>query len=269
MNRRILLLLSLSGAVQAQTLRVGDGVVAPGGMVVVPASFVAGGGVVDFALRFSYPTALFDSTVMAVNGGTCMRDEAAGAVTVLPPASINPQLSNTFCQITFAAAPGAAVAAYPLTIQPTSECVDSQGDPVTCLFDDGSIAVQNAFGPVLGYTPESGQTVSFPTSTVLGQDATAVITVTPSSGTTGASSTLDGCSIVGGTTLTLSTSQPLIFMAGSSPQSLHLRCTAAALAQNANLFCTESIFGVGTAQRGWSLFCPAGVPEDVFANGFE
>lgn len=269
MHRLWIVLLLGSWTAQAQTLRVGDGNVAPGGMVVVPASFVAGGGVVDFLLRFSYPTATFDSTVMGVNGGTCARDEAAGIVTVLPPASVNPQASNPYCQITFAAVPGAAFGNYPLTIQPMTECSDANGDPVTCVFDHGSITVQNLLGPTLAYAPQSGQTVSFLGPIVLGQNATADITVTPSGGTTGASSTLDGCSIVGGTSLVVDSSLPLVFSVGSTAQPLRLRCTALAAAQNANLFCTETVTGGSTSQRGWSLFCPAGVPEDVFANGFE
>lgn len=269
MKRFWTLLLLGSCVAQAQTLRIGDGNVAPGGMVVVPASFVAGAGVVDFLLRFSYPTAVFDSTTMGLNGGTCARDEATGIVTVLPPASINPQATNTYCQITFTADPGAAFGAYPLTIQPISECSDSDGNTVTCVFDHGSITVQNVLGPTLGYAPQSGQTVSFMGPIVLGQDATALITVTPSGGTSGASSTLDSCNIVGGTSLVVDSSLPLVFSSGGNPQPLQLRCTAGAVAQNASLFCTESIAGSSTSQRGWSLFCPAGVPQDVFANGFE
>lgn len=265
----ILLCLWASCAAQAQTLRVGDGNVAPGGMVMIPASFVAGGGVVDFFLRFNYPTASFDSTATGVNGGTCVRDEAAGTVTLLPPASVNPQPSTVFCQITFTPVPGAALGAYALTIDPVSECSDAMGNTVACAFDHGSITVHNVLGPTLVYAPPSGQTVSFPGTTVVGQDATAGITVTPSGGSSGGTSTLGGCSVVGGTGVVLVSSAPLTFSTGGSAQSLVLRCTAGAQAQNASLMCTESILGSLTSQRGWSLFCPAGVSDEVFAHGFE
>lgn len=133
-------------------------------------------------------------------------------------------------------------------------------------------------GPSLSYAPAAGATagtggpVTFTGITNVGTIGAGLVTVTPSGGAGGGTTSLTGFAISGvdATSFAVSSASSLTFTAGvAASQSITLNCLSGTGIRTANLSATETITNGATTQRFWVLTCPSGAGGNLFQNGFE
>ena len=264
------LLLGLGGAASAGTITAGTATAvanaaAPAGTnpAQIPLTWTLGAaGDLTNGIQFdvTWTNANLTATVTAAAGTTCTVDNMVRRIRVInSDVGGNPLPSGVQCNATFTVAAMTAPSVEALTVSTASPggCFDASANPVACTATNGSIDIAAVSSPLVTYAPTTAAGVTFPAGGT-GTSNTQTITATPSGGTAGQTTTVNGCAVTG-TGFALVGSPNLSFPTGSvTPGQIQVSYTYGPAAGTGSLSCTETSSVSGAATRTWALTAPVG-----------
>ena len=262
------LLLGMAGAASAGSVSVGTATAvangaAPAGTnpAVIPVNYTPGMAdtTVGVGMRVTWTNANLTATVAPA--GNCSVNNTTRIVTIaVSDAANQPLAAQTLCSLTFTVAAMTAPSIETLTADLTSAgqgCFDAALANTGCTSTNGSIDIAAVSSPLVTYAPTTAAGVTFPAGGT-GTSNTQTITATPSGGTAGQTTTVNGCSVTGAG-FALVGSPNLSFPTGSTtPGQIQVSYTYGPAAGTGSLSCTETSSISGAATRTWALTAPIG-----------
>lgn len=264
------LLLAVGGVASAGTITIGTATgvannpVASGtNPAVLPVTYAAAAmdTTAGFQVQYTWTDANLSAAVAGANSGVCSVNNTTRIITVIYSDASNNPIVGTFavCNVTFTVAANSppAVVALTSSLSGSNGCFDGSAAATACTAPNGSIDIAAVSSPTVTYAPTPAAGVTFPAGGT-GTSNTQTITATPSGGTAGQTTTVNGCAVTGAG-FALVGSPNLSFPTGSStPGNIQVSYTYGPAAGAGSLSCTETSSVSGAATRTWALTAPVG-----------